>query len=126
MMYVRIDEMTNQRYLVYVKNRRGSIRKKLYMILENGELSYDNKKYNELEKAIQIQKEMDTFQNDNDQKLLELLQKSETSDKEIYDNTVLTQYNTEIDAAVERVRSGEFVTNDEVFEEIENEKMDEY
>ena len=79
-----------------------------------------------MEKAIQIQKEMDTFQNDNDQKLLELLQKSETSDKEIYDNTVLTQYNTEIDAAVERVRSGEFVTNDEVFEEIENEKMDEY
>ena len=89
MMYVRIDEITNQRYIVYVKNRRGGIRKKLYMILENGELSYDSKKYNELEKAINIQKQMDTLQSDNDAKLLELLQKSETSDKEIYSKVTL-------------------------------------
>jgi predicted ATP-dependent serine protease len=126
MMYVRIDEMTNQRYLVYVKNRRGSIRKKLYMILENGELSYDNKKYNELEKAIQIQKEMDSFQNENDQKLLELLQQSETSDKEINSKVTLVKYNAEVDAAVERVGNSEFLTNEEVFEEIENEESGEY
>jgi predicted ATP-dependent serine protease len=123
MVYVRIDEVTGQRYLVYVKNRRGDIRKKLYMVLDkvSGEINYDSKKYNELEKAIEIQKQMDSFQDENDQKLLELLQKSETSDKEIITKTSLTQYNTEIDEAVERVRSGEFVTNDEVFEELESE-----
>jgi len=123
MVYVRIDEVTGQRYLVYVKNRRGDIRKKLYMVLDkvSGEINYDSKKYNELEKAIEIQKQMDSFQNENDQKLLELLQKSETSDKEIVSKTSLTQYNTEIDATVERVRNGEFVTNDEVFEELESE-----
>jgi predicted ATP-dependent serine protease len=123
MVYVRIDEVTGQRYLVYVKNRRGDIRKKLYMVLDkvSGEINYDSKKYNELEKAIEIQKQMDSFQDENDQKLLELLQKSETSDKEIITKTSLTQYNTEIDEAVERVRSGEFVTNDKVFEELESE-----
>jgi len=123
MVYVRIDEVTGQRYLVYVKNRRGDIRKKLYMVLDkvSGEINYDSKKYNELEKAIEIQKQMDSFQNENDQKLLELLQKSETSDKEIVSKTSLLQYNTEIDAAVERVQNGEFVTNDEVFEELESE-----
>jgi len=120
MMYVRIDEITNQRYIVYVKNRRGGIRKKLYMILENGELSYDSKKYNELEKAINIQKQMDTFQSDNDAKLLELLQKSETSDKEIYSKvTLVKDYNKEIDEAVERVRNGGGVTHEQVMEEIE-------
>ena len=123
MVYVRIDEVTGQRYLVYVKNRRGDIRKKLYMVLDkvSGEINYDSKKYNELEKAIEIQKQMDSFQNENDQKLLELLQKSETSDKEINSKVSLVQYNTEIDEAVERVEDGEFVTNDEVFEELENE-----
>jgi hypothetical protein len=87
MMYVRIDEVTGQRYLVYVKNRRGDIRKKLYMVLDKvtGELNYDVKKYNELERAIEIQKEMDNFQSENDQKLFELLQNSETSDVEIND-----------------------------------------
>jgi predicted ATP-dependent serine protease len=87
MMYVRIDEVTGQRYLVYVKNRRGDIRKKLYMVLDKvtGELNYDVKKYNELERAIEIQKEMDNFQSENDQKLFELLQNSETSDAEIND-----------------------------------------
>jgi F0F1-type ATP synthase alpha subunit len=98
------------------------------MVLDkvSGEINYDSKKYNELEKAIEIQKQMDSFQNENDQKLLELLQQSETSDKEINSKVTLVQYNTEIDAAVERVSGGEFVTNDEVFEEIENEEGNEY
>lgn len=123
MMYVRIDEVTGQRYVVYVKNRRGDIRKKLYMILdkESGELNYDVKKYNELERALQIQKQMDTFQDENDQRLLELLQNSENSDKVISSKVSLVQYNSEIEEAVERVNSGEFVTNDEVFEELESE-----
>lgn len=128
MVFVRVDEVTGQRYLVYVKNRRGDTRKKLYMTLnkESGEINYDSKKYNELEKAIEIQKQMDSFQTENDMKLLELLQKSETSDKEIYSKVPLVKYNTEVDEAVERVRNGEFVTNEEVFEEVENEESDEY
>jgi len=98
MVYVRIDEVTGQRYLVYVKNRRGDIRKKLYMVLDkaSGEINYDSKKYNELEKAIEIQKQMDSFQNENDQKLLELLQKSETSDKEIIGKTILVKPTEEL------------------------------
>jgi hypothetical protein len=106
MMYVRIDEVTGQRYLVYVKNRRGDIRKKLYMVLDkiSGEINYDSKKYNELEKAIEIQKQMDSFQEENDKKLLELLQKSETSDDEINDKSLSSEEVIE-----------------EVFEEQENE-----
>lgn len=122
MMYVRIDEISGQRYVVYVKNRRGDIRKKLYMVLdkESGELNYDSKKYNELEKAISIQKQMDNFQAENDDKLLALLQKSETSDKEIYSKVKLVKdYNEEIEGAVERVRNGESVSNEEVMAEIE-------
>jgi predicted ATP-dependent serine protease len=86
MMYVRIDEITNQRYVVYVKNRRGDIRKKLYMTLDkvNCELNYDVKKYNELEKAIEIQKQMDTFQTENDNRLLELLQSSDSNDDQSF------------------------------------------
>lgn len=86
MMYVRIDEITNQRYVVYVKNRRGDIRKKLYMILDkvSGELNYDIKKYNELEKAIEIQKQMDNFQSENDNRLLELLQNSDSNDDQSF------------------------------------------
>ena len=82
MMYVRIDEITGQRYLVYVKNRRGDIRKKLYMVLdkETGELNFDSKKFNELEKAIQIQKEMDNFQNENDHLLERLLNEARESE----------------------------------------------
>lgn len=121
-MYVRIDEISGQRYVVYVKNRRGDIRKKLYMVLdkESGELNYDSKKYNELEKAISIQKQMDNFQAENDDKLLALLQKSETSDKEIYSKVKLVKdYNEEIEGAVERVRNGESVSNEEVMAEIE-------
>lgn len=85
MMYVRIDEITGQRYLVYVKNRRGDIRKKLFMVLDkvSGELTYDSKKYNDLEHAIEIQKQMDSFQDDNDNRLLELLKSSDFSDKEL-------------------------------------------
>jgi predicted ATP-dependent serine protease len=85
MMYVRIDELSNQRYVVYVKNRRGDIRKKLYMILDkvSGELNYDVKKFNEIEKAVEIQKQMDSFQDYNDNRLLELLKSSEFSDKEL-------------------------------------------
>jgi hypothetical protein len=84
-MYVRIDELSNQRYVVYVKNRRGDIRKKLYMILDkvSGELNYDVKKFNEIEKAVEIQKQMDSFQDYNDNRLLELLKSSEFSDKEL-------------------------------------------
>ena len=108
MMYVRIDEVTGQRYLVYVKNRRGDIRKKLYMVLDkvSGEINYDSKKYNELEKAIEIQKQMDSFQDENDRKLLELLQQSETSDKEITSKTLLEDNK---------------VVDEEVLEELENE-----
>jgi predicted ATP-dependent serine protease len=89
MMYVRIDEITGQRYLVYVKNRRGDIRKKLYMVLdkETGELNYDSKKFNELERAIQIQKEMDNFQSEND-KLLEDLLKQAQENQEIIELNV--------------------------------------
>jgi predicted ATP-dependent serine protease len=108
MMYVRIDEVTGQRYLVYVKNRRGDIRKKLYMVLDrvSGEINYDSKKYNELEKAIEIQKQMDSFQDENDRKLLELLQQSETSDKEITSKVSLEDTK---------------VVDEEVLEELENE-----
>lgn len=115
MVYVRIDEVTGQRYLVYVKNRRGDIRKKLYMILDkvSGEINYDSKKYNELEKAIEIQKQMDSFQNENDQKLLELLQKSETSDKEI---------NSKVNLVKSDVGNDELVTfGVEVLNEFESE-----
>ena len=131
MMYVRIDEQTNQRYLVYVKNRRGSIRKKLYMLLENGVLAYDGKKYGELEKAISIQKQMDTFQTDNEARLMDLLKTSETSDKEIYSKISLVkpineservsieEYNKEIDEAVERIRNGEGIPHEQVMEEVD-------
>ena len=121
MVYVRIDEATGQRYLVYVKNRRGDIRKKLYMVLDktSGELNYDSKKYNELEKAIQIQKQMETFQSENDDKLLELLQKSDTTDGKIKEIVSIGDYNKEIDEAVERVRNGEGIPHEQVMEEIE-------
>lgn len=122
MMYVRIDEISGQRYIVYVKNRRGDIRKKLYMVLDkvSGELNFDSKKFNELEKAIEIQKQMDTFQESNDERLLALLQQSETSDREIYSKVKLVKdYNEEVEGVVERVQNGESVSNDEVMEEIE-------
>lgn len=119
MVYVRVDEISGERYIVYVKNRRGDTRKKLYMVLDKttGELSYNDKKYNELEKAIKIQKDMDSFQDENDAKLLELLQKSETSDKEIYSKVSLVKEFTE-EEKVELV--------EEELEEFENDKLNEY
>ena len=94
-------------------------RKKLYMVLDKttGELSYNDKKYNELEKAIKIQKDMDNFQDENDTKLLELLQKSETSDKEIYSKVSLVKELTE-EEKVDLV--------EEELEEFENDKLSEY
>ena len=62
------------------------------------------KKYNELEKAIEIQKQMDSFQEENDKRLLELLQQSETSDNDINNKSVSLE-----------------VIEEEVFEEQENE-----
>jgi len=54
MMYVRIDEYTGERYLVYVKNRRGDIRKKLYMSLNSsdGGIVYDVERYCETENVF--------------------------------------------------------------------------
>lgn len=77
MMFVRIDQQTNERYLVYTKNRRGDINKKLYITLGEDGLDFNSKKYNELEKALSIQKEMDKFQDENDDALMDLLSDSE-------------------------------------------------
>lgn len=77
MMFVRIDQQTNERYLVYTKNRRGDINKKLYITLGEDGLDFNSKKYNELEKALNIQKEMDKFQDENDDALMDLLSDSE-------------------------------------------------
>lgn len=77
MMFVRIDQQTNERYLVYTKNRRGDINKKLYITLGEDGLGFNSKKYNELEKALSIQKEMDKFQDKNDDALMDLLSDSE-------------------------------------------------
>jgi len=77
MMFVRIDQQTNERYLVYTKNRRGDIIKKLYITLGEDGLDFNSKKYNELEKALSIQKEMDKFQDENDDALMDLLSDSE-------------------------------------------------
>ncbi len=76
------------------------------MVLDkvSGEINYDAKKYNELEKAIEIQKQMDSFQEENDKRLLELLQQSETSDNDINNKSVSLE-----------------VIEEEVFEEQENE-----
>ena len=56
------------------------------MVLDkaNRELNYDVKKYNELEKAIEIQKQMDSFQTENDSRLLELLQSSDGNDDQSF------------------------------------------
>ncbi len=90
MMFVRIDQQTNERYLVYTKNRRGDINKKLYITLEEDGLGFNSKKYNELEKALKIQKEMDTFQENNEQALVDLLSGSEfnVSEKSIVEQTI--------------------------------------
>jgi hypothetical protein len=77
MLYVRVDMQSNERYMVYVKNRRGDINKKLYIIKNEDGLDFNSKKYNELEKALQIQKEMDNFQETSDEALSELLMNPE-------------------------------------------------
>jgi predicted ATP-dependent serine protease len=83
MMFVLIDEQTNERYIIYTKNRRGDVRKRLYMELKDGELTYNERKYNDLEKAIKIQKEMDDYNIDSEDKLIDLLRvKKEEDTKE--------------------------------------------
>jgi predicted ATP-dependent serine protease len=88
MMFVRVDQQTNERYMVYTKNRRGDINKKLYITLEEDGLGFNSKKYEELEKALRIQKEMDTFQNSNDDAFLSLL---ENSDFNVDEKTIVEQ-----------------------------------
>jgi predicted ATP-dependent serine protease len=75
MVFLRIDPQTNERYMVYTKNRRGDIRKKLYMLLdeENGGLKYNEKKYNNLEKAIKLQKDIDSYNSGREGDLMTML-----------------------------------------------------
>ena len=106
MMYVRVDMQTNERYMVYVKNRRGDINKKLYIVKNEDGLDFNSKKYNELEKALQIQKEMDNFQETSDDALLELLSKPEfnVDEKSIIEGTIgieTTQESLEFDSIEE-------------------------
>jgi predicted ATP-dependent serine protease len=92
MLFVRVDLQTNERYMVYTKNRRGSINKKLYITLsDTGEgLDFNSKRYNELEKALKIQKEMDTFQETNEEALASLLSSSEfnVSEKKLVESAM--------------------------------------
>ena len=90
MMYVRVDMQTNERYMVYVKNRRGDINKKLYIIKTENGLDFNSKKYNELEKALQIQRDMDNFQERSDDALLDRLSKPEfnVDEKSIVEGTM--------------------------------------
>ena len=99
MMFVRIDQQTNERYLVYTKNRRGDINKKLYITLGEEGLDFNSKKYNELEKALKIQKEMDTFQQTSDDALLSLLQSEfNVDEKSIVEETMgIKSLDTEFD-----------------------------
>ena len=99
MMFVRIDQQTNERYLVYTKNRRGDINKKLYITLGENGLDFNSKKYNELEKALKIQKEMDTFQQTSDDALLSLLQSEfNVDEKSIVEETMgIKSLDTELD-----------------------------
>jgi hypothetical protein len=106
MMYVRVDMQTNERYMVYVKNRRGDINKKLYIVKTDEGLDYNSKKYNELEKALQIQKDMDNFQETSDEALLDLLSKPEfnVDEKSIIEGTIgieSTQESLEFDSIEE-------------------------
>ena len=53
------------------------------MELKDGELTYNERKYNDLEKAIKIQKEMDDYNIDSEDKLIDLLRvKKEEDTKE--------------------------------------------
>lgn len=73
MLFVKVDKKTNERYLVYVKNRRGDINKKLYMNLTDGELVYDEKKYQELEKALDKKKEIEDYEKQSEDGLFDIL-----------------------------------------------------
>jgi predicted ATP-dependent serine protease len=74
MMFVKVDKKTNERYLVYVKNRRGNINKKLYTDLVDGELTYNEKRYNELEKALETKKEIENYEKQSEEGLFDLLE----------------------------------------------------
>jgi predicted ATP-dependent serine protease len=83
MVFLRIDPQSNERYLVYTKNRRGDIRKKLFMSLdeENGGLRYNEKRYNDLEKAIKMQKQIDGYNSDRENDLMNLLKDKEKKEE---------------------------------------------
>jgi predicted ATP-dependent serine protease len=66
MFFVKVDKKTNERFLVYTKNRRGDINKKLYITKNESGLDFDSDKYEEFEKAIKVKKDMDNFQKSND------------------------------------------------------------
>jgi ABC-type sulfate transport system substrate-binding protein len=87
----------------------------------SGELTYDSKKYGELERAIQIQKEMDNFQSENDVKLLELLQNSDTDDKKIEGRGSVITFTEETVAQV----LFDSETEEEIMREFEGESDDE-
>jgi predicted ATP-dependent serine protease len=47
MLYVKVDKKTDERYLVYDKNRRGGTNKKLVMGLVDGDIVYNTDKFHE-------------------------------------------------------------------------------
>jgi predicted ATP-dependent serine protease len=81
MLYLRIDPQTNERYLVYTKNRRGDSHKRLYMYLNEDGLQYNEKKYNDLEKAIKLQKEIDDYNGERESELMVLLKEKEEKEE---------------------------------------------
>jgi KaiC/GvpD/RAD55 family RecA-like ATPase len=87
MVFIRIDQQTRERYLVYTKNRRGDIGKRLYMTLTEKGLGYNEKKYNDLERAIRLQKEMDAYNEDGEGRLMDLLKgRDEEEEKKVIKN----------------------------------------
>ena len=66
MFFVKVDKKTNERFLIYTKNRRGDINKKLYITKNESGLDFDSGRYEEFEKAIKVKKDMDNFQKSND------------------------------------------------------------
>jgi predicted ATP-dependent serine protease len=117
MMFVRVDQMTNERYMVYTKNRRGDINKKLYITLEEDGLGFNSKKYEELEKALKIQKEMDKFNDDNEDALADLLSSSEFNVDEKAIVAATTGINTTITEEVDEGLREQFPANIEGSEE---------
>lgn len=78
MVFVRVDKKTNERFLVYVKNRRGDINKKLYMDLVDGELTYNNRRYEEMEKALETKKQIENYEKESEDGLFGILDNLET------------------------------------------------